>query len=208
MSLVALGLAILVALGLLVLDFVVMRRTEKRITDADDAEEDKPKKPLPARRLPGRLRAAAFISSAFGWLNLPATLAPVILVALAMQVQPLGGDGTTALVGIIVAAFSLSASVKAMRISDYLFAGEARYNPSLRQSTAYVLGWTVMVLCLLLVGRVPGGKVALVVYSYVGVLVVFAAYLFAIRGTAHAWLDDERSAAVAAAAAAAKPTEF
>ena len=110
-----------------------------------------------------------------------------------MQVQPLGGDGTTALIGIIVAAFSLSASVKAMRISDYLFAGEARYNASLRQSMAYVLGWTVMVLCLLLVGRVPGGKVALVVYSYVGVLVLFAAFLFSLRGAAHKWLEAEGS---------------
>lgn len=203
MSLVALGLAILVAFGLLVLDFWVMRRTEKRITAEDDAEET-PAKAMPARRLPGSLRLAAFISSAFGWLNLPATLAPVILVALAMQVQPLGGDGTTALIGILVAAFSLSASVKAMRISDYLFAGEARYNASLRQSTAYVLGWTVMVLSLLLVGQVPGGKVALVVYSYVGVLVVFAAYLFAIRRSAHEWLAGEGSAAVEDA----KPTEF
>ncbi|MFK8004243.1 MAG: hypothetical protein AB8H86_32050 [Polyangiales bacterium] len=204
MSLVALGLAILVALGLLILDFWVMRRTEKRITAQDEAAEEKSDKPAPARRLPGSLRLAAFISSAFGWLNLPATLAPVILVALAMQVEPLGGDGTTALIGILVAAFSLSASVKAMRISDYLFAGEARYNPSLRQSTAYVLGWTVMVLCLLLVGQVPGGKVALVVYSYVGVLVLFAAYLFAIRRSAHEWLAGEGAAPVEDA----KPTEF
>ncbi|MFT5354683.1 MAG: hypothetical protein ACI9KE_001890 [Polyangiales bacterium] len=206
MSLVALGLAILVAFGLLVLDFVVMRRTEKRITDEDDAEEIQSAKPVgPARRLPGSLRLAAFVSSLFGWLNLPATLAPVILVALAMQVQPLGGDGTTALIGILVAAFSLSASVKAMRISDYLFAGEARYNPSLRQSTAYVLGWTVMVLCLLLVGNVPGGKVALVVYSYVGVLVAFAAFLFGIRRSAHEWLAAEGSVSVPEDA---KPTEF
>lgn len=203
MSLVALGLAILVALGLLILDFWVMRRTEKRISAQDEAEEEKSEKSAPARRLPGSLRLAAFISSAFGWLNLPATLAPVILVALAMQVEPLGGDGTTALIGILVAAFSLSASVKAMRISDYLFAGEARYNASLRQSTAYVLGWTVMVLCLLLVGQVPGGKVALVVYSYVGVLVLFAAYLFAIRRSAHEWLAGEGGAPVEA-----KPTEF
>lgn len=203
MSLIALALAIVISpLGLLILDFWVMRRTEKRITAEDDADET-PAKAAPARRLPGSLRLAAFISSAFGWLNLPATLAPVILVALAMQVQPLGGDGTTALIGILVAAFSLSASVKAMRISDYLFAGEARYNASLRQSTAYVLGWTVMVLCLLLVGRVPGGKVALVVYSYVGVLVLFAAYLFAIRRSAHEWLAGEGGAPVEA-----KPTEF
>lgn len=203
MSLIALGLAILVALGLLVLDFVVMRRTEKRFTDEDEAEDapEKPKK-LPARSLPGPLRLAAILSSAFGWLNLPATLAPVILVALAMQVQPLGGDGTTAVVGIIVAAFSLSASVKAMRISDYLFAGEARYNASLRQSMAYVLGWTVLVLCLLLVGRVPGGNVALVVYGYVGALVLFAAFLFSLRGIAHKWLESEGSALPD------KPTEF
>ena len=205
MSLIALGLAILVALGLLVLDFVVMRRTEKRITDQDEAETspEKPKK-APARQLPGTLRLAAFVSSAFGWLNLPATLAPVILVALAMQVEPLGGDGTTAIVGIIVAAFSLSASVKAMRISDYLFAGESRYNASLRESMAYVLGWTVMVLCLLLVGQVPGGKVALVVYSYVGVLVLFAAFLFSLRGSAHEWLEAEGSALPEST----KPTEF
>ena len=131
------------------------------------------------------------LSTVFGWLNLPATLAPVILVALAMQSYPLGGDGTTALIGIAVAAFSMSASMKAMRITDYLATAEKRFRQPLRQAVLYFLGWTALVLCLLVISAVPMGSVALVVYLYVAVLVAYAVLLVVMQRGADDWMSED-----------------
>ena len=116
------------------------------------------------------VRAGAVFSAVLGLLYFPATLAPVILTALAFQAQPLLTDGWVALVAVVVAGLSMSVALKALRTSHLLIRLTDDTALLLRNTLLYQAAWTIFVLLLLLVADVPGGLVGLVVWAYVGTL--------------------------------------
>ncbi len=192
MATFALGLAGLIALVLVHLDLIVFRRMEQKVRALEakaPAGEESPLAPIP-----GQLRLVAHLGSAFGFINFPGTLAPVILVALAMQARPVGGDGTSALMAIAIATFSMSASMKAMRLREYLACAHPRYAKLLEYSVFYFVGWTAIILCFLTAARAPQGLVALIVYGYAAITVVIAGLMLRGLKAANAWYGTQASA--------------
>ncbi len=122
-------------------------------------------------------RVASIVSIAYGVLSFPATLAPVILSVLAMQAQPLGGDGTTALISMIVAGLSMSAGIKAIRAGGLLLSDDDMARVVVARSTFYVVGWAALVLTMVSFARPPAGHVATIVYAHAGVTAVVAILL-------------------------------
>lgn len=175
-------LAAAIAIGLLVFEFVVVRPTDQRLSDPDatgtKSSEDR------RVRQKAIVRTGGLVGIAYGLLNFPATLAPVILVAHAAQEHPIGGDGTTALIGIVVAGYSMSASIKAIRAGEIYLTGQTQLLVAARQCVLYFLGWTAIVCCLLALSRPPEGIVATIVYVYVGVTFLAAVVLKIADGTA------------------------
>ena len=113
---------------------------------------------------PALARVVSPLAIGYGILSFPATLAPVILAVLAMQAQPLGGDGTTALVSMIVAGGLLLSDDDAARVV-------------VARSIFYMVGWAALVLTLLTFARRPTGLVATIVYAHVGLTVLVAILL-------------------------------
>lgn len=122
-------------------------------------------------------RVASLLAIGYGIVSFPATLAPVILSVLAMQAQPLGGDGTTALVSMIVAGLSMSAGIKAIRAGGLLLSKDAMARVVVARSTFYVVGWAALVLTLLTIARRPAGHVATIVYGHAAVTALVALLL-------------------------------
>ena len=132
-------------------------------------------------------RTASVLAMAYGVLSFPATLAPVILTVLAMQAEPLGGDGATALASMIVAGLSMSAGIKAIRIGGLLLSHDPQAQVVVTRSIFYVVGWAALVLTLVSFARPPSGPVATLVYAHVAVTVAVALLLRAAqRGHADA----------------------
>jgi hypothetical protein len=179
-SYVLLGLAILLGVGLLAFDLWQSRREDRFA-----AEEQAPgaavirhgfKRAFGADA-PLLGRVTGVLALVYGILSFPATLAPVILSVLALQAQPLGGDGTTALISMIVAGLSMSAGIKALRAGGLLLSADADARRIVVRSTFYVVGWAALVLCLLTLARRPGGAVAAIVYVYAAITVLVALLL-------------------------------
>lgn len=122
-------------------------------------------------------RTASVVAIAYGILSFPATLAPVILSVLAMQAQPLGGDGTTALVSMIVAGLSMSAGIKAIRAGGLLLSDDDLARVVVARSTFYVVGWAALILTLVSFARPPAGHVATIVYAHAAVTAAVALLL-------------------------------
>ncbi|MBO6940204.1 MAG: hypothetical protein JJ863_34850 [Deltaproteobacteria bacterium] len=122
-------------------------------------------------------RVASVVSIAYGVLSFPATLAPVILSVLAMQAQPLGGDGTTALISMIVAGLSMSAGIKAIRAGGLLLSDDDMARVVVARSTFYVVGWAALVLTMVSFARPPSGHVATIIYAHAGVTAAVAILL-------------------------------
>jgi len=122
-------------------------------------------------------RVTSILAIGYGILSFPATLAPVILTVLAMQAQPLGGDGTTALVSMIVAGLSMSAGIKSIRAGGLLLSDDDQSRVVVARSTFYVVGWAALVLTLVSFARLPTGHVATIVYAHVAVTAAVALLL-------------------------------
>lgn len=161
-------LAAAIALGLLVFEFAVVRPTDLRLAEPDAGGGTQSSEHRRVRQK-ALVRGGGVFGIAYGLLNFPATLAPVILVAHAAQAHPIGGDGTTALIGIVVAGYSMSASLKAIRAGEIYLTGQTHLLVAARQCVLFFLGWTAIVCCLLALSRPPVGNVALIVYGYVAV---------------------------------------
>ncbi|MEZ4253029.1 MAG: hypothetical protein R3B99_32880 [Polyangiales bacterium] len=164
MAFVLFGLAGLTALSLLVLDLVILRGLEPRegeppVMPTDDARD-------------GKTRAGAGAAFLLGAIGFPGTLAPVVLTVLAFQANPITSDGWVALMAVIVASLSMSAAVKSFRVAQLLGRVEDSARRLLGTSVIYVLLWAVLVCALLGLARAPEGMVALVVWAYVGLLLV------------------------------------
>tara|TARA_B100001750_G_scaffold227101_1_gene220455 strand:- start:7564 stop:8151 length:588 start_codon:yes stop_codon:yes gene_type:complete len=178
-SIVLLGLALVAGVALLAFD-VWQSRREDRFA----AEEQAPGASVIQRgfaRLgdpaPILARVASPLAIVYGILSFPATLAPVVLAVLAMHTQPLGGDGTTALVSMIVAGLSMSAGIKAIRAGGLLLATEHDARRVVVRSTFYVMLWAVLVLCLVSMARPAPGPVATLIYVYAAVTLGVAVLL-------------------------------
>jgi hypothetical protein len=156
------ALAALVTLSLAVLDLVVLRGLEPR-------EGDPPLVPTDEAR-DGKTRLGALAAFLLGAIGFPGTLAPVVLTVLAFQAHPITTDGWVALLAVLVASFSMSAAVKSFRVAQLLGRVEPRARRLLGTSVIYVLLWALLVAVLVLLARSPHGLVAVVVWSYVGVL--------------------------------------
>ncbi len=175
-----LGLAILLGVSLLGFDLWQSRRDDRFAP-----EEQEPgasviqhgMKRAFGEDVPTLVRIAGPLAIGYGILSFPATLAPVILAVLAMQAQPLGGDGTTALVSMIVAGLSMSAGIKAIRAGGLLLSADDAARVVVARSIFYVAGWAALVLTLLTFARQPTGHVATIVYAHVGVTVLVAILL-------------------------------
>lgn len=127
--------------------------------------------------VPTLARIASPLAIGYGILSFPATLAPVILAVLAMQAQPLGGDGTTALVSMIVAGLSMSAGIKAIRAGGLLLSEDDAARVVVSRSIFYVAGWAALVTTLLTFARTPTGHVATLVYGHAALTVLVAVVL-------------------------------
>lgn len=175
-----LGLAILLGVALLAFDLWQSRRDDRFA-----AEEQEPgasviqhgMKRAFGQGAPAVARIASPLAIGYGILSFPATLAPVILAVLAMQAQPLGGDGTTALVSMIVAGLSMSAGIKSIRAGGLLLSDDDAARVVVARSIFYVVGWAALVLTLLTFARQPVGHVATIVYAHVGLTVLVAIIL-------------------------------
>lgn len=175
-----LGLAILLGVALLAFDLWQSRRDDRFA-----AEEQEPgasviqhgMKRAFGQDAPAIARIASPLAIGYGILSFPATLAPVILAVLAMQAQPLGGDGTTALISMIVAGLSMSAGIKSIRAGGLLLSDDPVARVVVARSIFYVVGWAALVLTLLTFARQPAGHVATIVYAHVGLTVLVAIIL-------------------------------
>lgn len=180
MSFVLLGLAILLGVGLLGFDLWQSRRDDRFAP-----EEQEPgasviqhgMKRAFGEDAPVLVRITTPLAIAYGILSFPATLAPVILAVLAMQAQPLGGDGTTALVSMIVAGLSMSAGIKAIRAGGLLLSRDDAARVVVSRSIFYVVGWAALVVAMLTFARQPSGHVAAIVYGHAALTVVVAILL-------------------------------
>ncbi|MEM7605988.1 MAG: hypothetical protein AAF411_11600 [Myxococcota bacterium] len=194
MATLALVLAALASAALLALDVLFIRRTERALAELEKQQKDEDwTKPAPEKAVPTALTAARVLGPVFGWLNFPATLAPVILVALTSQRFGFITDGYAALLAIFVAGLSMSTSLKAMRMGEYLDAAKPHYLTSIRQCIAYILGWTVLVLGLLSAAEPTTPVVMRVVLTYVILLVGFSLFLVRVHKNAPKWLEAEAS---------------
>lgn len=175
-----LGLAML--LGVVLLGFDVW---QSRRDDRFAPEEQEPGASVIRHGLqrafgegsPVLVRITSPLAIVYGILSFPATLAPVILAVLAMQAEPLGGDGTTALVSMIVAGLSMSAGIKAIRAGGLLLSPDDAARVVVSRSIFYVVGWAALVVTLLTFARQPSGHVATIVYAHAGLTVLVAILL-------------------------------
>jgi hypothetical protein len=179
-SLVLLGLAIVLGAALLGFDLWQSRRDDRFAPEEQEPGASVIRHGMArayGEGAPPLARIASPLAIGYGILSFPATLAPVILAVLAMQARPLGGDGTTALVSMIVAGLSMSAGIKSIRAGGLLLSQDDASRVVVARSIFYVAGWAALVLTLLTLARQPTGHVATIVYGHVGLTVLVALVL-------------------------------
>ena len=179
MSYVLFGLALVAGVVLLAFDVWQSRREDRFAL-----EEQTPGASIIQRGFlrafapaPALARIASPLAIVYGLLSFPATLAPVILTVLALQAHPIGGDGTTAFLSMMVAGLSMSAGIKAMRAGGLLLSDSIDARRVVARSIFYVLVWATLLICLVSMAPVPGGPVRTLLYAYVATSVVIAVLL-------------------------------
>ncbi|MEM1418258.1 MAG: hypothetical protein AAGH15_25405 [Myxococcota bacterium] len=170
MSTVLLAFAFVLLVGLLLADAVGLRELEEERPLAGPVSG--------APRWPLRLIAA--LTSLFGAVGFPATLAPVILTVLVAQEHPFVGDGWTSLVAILVAALSMSAAVKCFRLASMMLERPGPDEGATRRTAFWLGGWNALVVALLALAKRPLGVVTPLVWGYA--LASVAVFALAVAG--------------------------
>ncbi len=174
MSTFVLGMALLLLVALIAMDLVVMRHA-----DRFDGAKPEPADRVWPEREPPVVAAGAYVSLGVGSLSFPATLAPVVMTVLALQRHRLLSEAWVSFVAIVVAALSMSAAIKCLRMSHLLRHFSAEMHPLLKATTLYLVLWAIFVLFLATLMRSPSGNIATLIWGYVAMLTLGTALLTA-----------------------------
>jgi len=190
MSILVAGIALLALVGLLAADLLSMRSPE--FFGSEDLPDPEPPYLWSGKSVPALPRAAAVSGLVFGTLSFPATLAPVLLCVLALRTHDVGTDGQVALAALIIAAMSMSAAMKTIRVGRGLLRLHPLSHVIGRRCLLWLGVWNAAQLALLLLFPFGGDVFTAIAGGYFALSVAFWGLLF----RAHRSGDDAVGALV------------